>query len=278
MNVYNNNRFLEHFINRDYIINPNTSYVPVKPEEQGLFIPSLPKSYNDEAFLTNMIENNFKIGIVKRIDFVQKPENPTSYMAFIHFKQWHKTYDTDLFRFKLSHFGHADVYGTTDMNGNRVDLPTFTSKRVFIRFLFNKTPIKDAELNIHQLSDNLERAEKQITEQQEIINNLKTELENTNKKYEELERRIRELEFKETLNKAFIEEDDLSEVSMVSFKSLHLEDLMDDEELEKYKAETDYSTPVKNKNVSVPMAPCKNKMYQQNNESTLTTVRTCLFD
>ena len=278
MNVYSNNRFLEHFINRDYIINPNTSYVPLKSEEQGLFIPSLPKSYNDEAFLTNMIENNFKIGIVKRIDFVQKPENPTSYMAFIHFKQWHKTYDTDLFRFKLSHFGHADVYGTTDMNGNRIDLPTFTSKRVFIRFLFNKTPIKDAELNIHQLSDNLERAEKQITEQQVTIDNLKKELENTNKKYEELEKRIRELEFKETLNQAFIEEDDLSEVSMVSFKSLHLEDLMDDDELEKYKLETDYSTPVKNNNISVPMAPYKNKHYHENNESSLTTVRTNLFD
>lgn len=277
MNVYSNNRYLEHFINRDYVINPNTSYVPLKSEEQGLFIPSLPKSYNDEAFLTNMIENNFKLGIVKRIDFVQKPENPTSYMAFIHFKQWHKTYDTDLFRFKLSHFGHADVYGTTDMNGNRVDLPTFTSKRVFIRFLFNKTPIKDAELNIHQLSDNLERAEKQITEQQVTIDNLKKELENTNKKYEELEKRIRELEFKETLNKAFIEEDDLSEVSMISFKSLHLEDLMDDEELEKYKLETDYSTPVKNNNISVPMAPYKIK-HHENNESSLTTVRTNLFD
>lgn len=277
MNFLNKKYFQEYFIHRDYISNPSTLYVPNKVEEQGLFIPSLPNSYNNESFLTNIIENEFKLGIVKRIDFVQKPENPTSYMAFIHFKQWYKTYDTDLFRFKLSHFGHADVYGSTDMNGNRVDLPTFTSKRVFIRFLFNKTPIKDAELNIHQISDNLERAEKQITEQQVTIDNLKKELENTNKKYEELEKRIRELEFKETLDKAFIEEDELSEVSMVSFKSLHLEDLMDDEELEKYKLETDYSTPIKNNNLSVPMAPYKIK-HHENNESSLTTVRTNLFD
>jgi hypothetical protein len=253
--------------------------MPEKLEEQGLFLPSLPNSYNDESFLTNIIENEFKLGVVKRIDFVQKPEKQSSYMAFVHFKQWHKTYDTDLFRFKIAHFGHVDVFGTKDYYGNRRDLPTNTNKRAFIRFLFNKTPIKEVELNIHQVSDNLERAEKQIAEQQVTITNLKTELENTNKKYKELEKRIRELESKENiLNQAFIEEDDLSEVTLVSFKSLCIEDLLDDEQLAKYKIEMSYSTPVKNTNESVPMAPIKENYSEHIDETTLLNVKKNLFN
>ena len=51
--------------------------------------------------------------------------------------------------------------------------------------MINKTPIKDTELNIHQIADLLEKADKKITEQDLLIEQLMIELEDTKKKLHE---------------------------------------------------------------------------------------------
>ena len=164
------------------------NYIPT--DWNSLFIPSLPGGLVDEELLTYIIEEIFILGEVKRIDIIKKENSNNRLMAFIHLNFWYKNNSTDTFRQKIENEGHADVYGFINNDNIETDYWEFITslkEGLFIRFMINKTPIKDTELNIHQLADVLEKAEKRISEQDLLIEQMRTELEEAKMKIAILE-------------------------------------------------------------------------------------------
>lgn len=158
----------------------NEQLVEYTPDNwNSLFIPALPPGFVDEDLLIYVIEEIFIIGNVKRVDIIKKENSNNRHMAFIHFDYWYKNNSIDIFREKLEKDGQIDVFGFINKNNLFTDYCDFIScmkKGLFIRFMINKTPIKDTELNIHQIADLLEKADKKITEQDLLIEKLKRDL------------------------------------------------------------------------------------------------------
>lgn len=156
-------------------------YTNYEPENwNSLFIPSLPPGFVNEELLFELIQEIFCIGSVKRVDIIKKNNSNNRLMAFIHFNNWNNSPGTRIFRDKIEKEGFIDVYGYTNEMNQYNDYSSFISnikKDLFIRFLINKMPIKDTELNIHQLADMLEKANTKIIDQQTMIDNLTKELE-----------------------------------------------------------------------------------------------------
>ena len=176
----------------DYNINNNDYYNPT--DWNSLFIPSLPPIFVDEDILTWLIQEVFVIGSVKRVDIIKKENVNNRLMAFIHFNYWFKNSSTILFREKLENDGSIDIFGYVDFHKSATSYITLLGNNVkkdtFLRFLINKTPIKDTELNIHQLADLLEQADEKITEQDLLIKKLKRELNDTQLLVENLNTRV----------------------------------------------------------------------------------------
>lgn len=170
-------------------INLNEDLITYTPNNwNSLFIPSLPSVFIDEDLLIYVIEEIFYIGEVKRVDIVKKENSDNRLMAFIHMNYWYKNNSVDTFRLKIQSEGHVDVYGFINNSNLEIKYCDFISNLkdgLFIRFMINKTPIKDTELNIHQIADLLEKADKKITEQDLLIEQLMIELEDTKKKLHE---------------------------------------------------------------------------------------------
>ena len=154
-------------------INLNEDLITYTPNNwNSLFIPSLPSVFIDEDLLIYVIEEIFYIGEVKRVDIVKKENSDNRLMAFIHMNYWYKNNSVDTFRLKIQSEGHVDVYGFINNSNLEIKYCDFISNLkdgLFIRFMINKTPIKDTELNIHQIADLLEKADKKITEQDLLI-------------------------------------------------------------------------------------------------------------
>lgn len=124
----------------------------------SIFIPALPSQLLDELKITNVIENNIKLGKVKRVDFITKKDDKNKYMAFVHFEYWYDNVDVHYFRKMISENGY--VYPISD-----------TGLHLYLHV--NKNPIKETTLNSHQLAANLELAEKKILEQEQVIKQFK---------------------------------------------------------------------------------------------------------
>lgn len=151
----------------------------------SLFIPSLPPQLVDDELLSYIIEEIFLLGQVKRVDIIKKENSNNRLMAFIHFDFWYKNNSVDTFREKIENEGQVNVYGFINKDKIETNYSDFISnikKGVFIRFMINNNPIKDTELNIHQIADLLEKADKKITEQDLMIENLTKELEEARSK------------------------------------------------------------------------------------------------
>lgn len=159
-------------------------------EWNSLFIPSLPPIFIDEELLIYIIEEIYLFGQVKRVDIVKKENSNNRLMAFIHMDFWYKNSSTLTFRQKIEKEGQVDVYGfynSYNIESDYCDFLSHAKEGLFIRFMINKTPIKDTELNIHQIADLLEKADLKMTEQQMRIEQLERELEETKKRVEFLE-------------------------------------------------------------------------------------------
>jgi len=183
----------------------------------SLFIPSLPPGLADDEILTYLIQEVFNIGTVKRVDIINKENSDNRLMAFIHFKNWKNLNSTLIFREKIENEGHVDVYGFLNFRNVEMNYKDFIyniKKDLFLRFLINKTPIKDTELNIHQLADVLEKAECTINEQQLMIEKLTQELESTKIHVENLNLKIIYLENKPNSRDIhYINIDEVDEIS-----------------------------------------------------------------
>jgi len=141
----------------------------------SLFIPMLPNDLIDEDRLKYLIEFIYGFGKVKRIDFTKKENTNNKYMGFIHFEYWNQNDFTQSIRERLEYFNLVDL--------NYIGF--LDNKTKFIRFMINKMPIKDTEMNAPQLANELELKNNEINEKNKEIEELKNkilELENENTK------------------------------------------------------------------------------------------------
>jgi hypothetical protein len=159
----------------------------------SLYIPILPAVLNNTNVLMQLFDRHLHIGVVRRVDFVKRPNEENKYMAFIHFQKIYcNTQAFNIFNM-LSEVKNIDIMGTVDTFGNTHVLAEtlhyiYMSNhwghllgeqripdRTFIRIRLNTKPIKDTVLNIHQIATNLENTESIV----ETLTNKNTELEKT---------------------------------------------------------------------------------------------------
>ena len=142
----------------------------------SLFIPAMPIDIANEVLITKIVENVLGLGKTKRIDIVKKQSPSTGYMAFIHLDHWYDNAWVHTFRREINSAGFCDY----TLHNNYGDSKLFAgdiTRSIVMRFMQNTTPIKDTELNIHQLAANQEILEKTVKEQSELIETLRKELE-----------------------------------------------------------------------------------------------------
>ncbi len=132
----------------------------------SLFIPMLPNDLIDECRLKYLIEFIYGFGKVKRIDFTKKENTNNKYMGFIHFEYWNQTDFTQSIRARLEHFNLVDL--------NYIGF--LDNKTKFIRFMINKMPIKDTEMNAPQLANELELKINELNEKNKEIEELKNKI------------------------------------------------------------------------------------------------------
>ncbi len=133
--------------------------IQTNPLESSLFIPCIPDAYLCSENNIEQLCYNIGLSNIKRVDIsTVKNENGTvRNMAFIHFHVWHNTYNIRLIRDAIYKNGY---YLYTLPNGK------------FIKLMFNNNPITETDRNIHQLADDLARAEITIIEQSNRIRDL----------------------------------------------------------------------------------------------------------
>lgn len=205
----------------------------------SIFIPSLPSAFVDEDILIYLIQEVFRLGSVKRVDIIKKENATNRLMAFVHFNHWFNCPSTHIFREKMEKDGLVDIFGYLDENRDRIGynvlLDAKIKKDTFLRFMINKTPIKETELNIHQLADCLEKAEHKINDKESMIQQLQLELlesklkmENVLTKNKLLENEIMQLKNDQFLkrvrmnygysdNLSEVDSDDVSEIGELDF-------------------------------------------------------------
>lgn len=148
----------------------------------SIFIPTVPISVLDTDYLTWVFEELLNLGKVKRVDIVCKNKDKNHHMAFVHFDYWNDSMSTHNLRYMIEENNHIDVFGRNYSMPIHAEYP-----QLFLRLMVNNTPIKETELNIHQLAANMEMAETTIDDQRETINNILKELADAKSRIESLE-------------------------------------------------------------------------------------------
>jgi hypothetical protein len=251
-----------------------TPYVPYQWD--SLFLPAIPSIFTDEKMLHDLFEYTLKIGKVKRVDLVSKPESGNRKMAFVHFENWNKTRSILELRSMVEKNGQADIAGIRDANGmyhglNEIfyDRERMNHRRplreLFVRIMVNKTPIKETELNIHQLADNLEMAEKVINTQKEQIEQLNANIENIQKQLDFMTKFSIKFsnnvfnEFMKYCSTAITQNDDLSDIpAKLSLYDLECGRLRNDS-LDTNDTDDLYEDPENKKTILVPVNGIKIK-------------------
>lgn len=169
------------FANKFYMptekIMVSNTFVPT--DWSSIFIPSLPLFASSEDSLTFIFQEIFDVGSVKRVDIIKKENVNNRLMAFIHFNHWNDNRSIRIFREKMEKEGFVDVFGYNDVEefNKNMDFHEFLGCNVnrngFLKCMINKTPIKETDLNIHQMADILERTDKKVDDQEMLINELK---------------------------------------------------------------------------------------------------------
>ena len=116
----------------------------------SIFIPRIDYRYNF-TLLKQLFEENKKIGVLDRVDFVKVPEEKGSgRMAFVHFQSWNEDeYDCIYFKSTIEKYGLIDYEDHVVIDN---------CPKVFnIRMLINKNPVPPTRLNVNQLSDSFTR-------------------------------------------------------------------------------------------------------------------------
>lgn len=123
----------------------------------SLFMPAVPKELLVESSLRNLIQDNYKIGTVKRIDYAPNPNSAGKSLGFIHF-------DT----LNLSDSKAAEVIDTINQKG-KISMPYSNPKKTGTQvsgllFIKNKKPLEDAktELSVEELETNLAKLQEEL--------------------------------------------------------------------------------------------------------------------
>jgi hypothetical protein len=148
----------------------------------SIFIPTVPVSVLDTEYLSWVFEGLLKIGKVKRVDIVCKNKEKNQHMAFVHFESWNDSIATHTLRNMIEENNHVDIYGGNYNTSIHMHYP-----HLFLRLMVNNTPIKETEMNIHQLAANMEMAEATIADQRDTINEMLKELADAKSRIESLE-------------------------------------------------------------------------------------------
>jgi hypothetical protein len=148
----------------------------------SLFIPAVPFGVLDVDYLTWVFEELLQLGKVKRVDIVTKNKEKNQHMAFVHFDYWNDAEQVHHLRHLIETQNSVDVCG-----GNGNQLIHMRHPNLFLRLMVNKTPIKETEMNIHQVAANLEMMEATIADQRDTINSVLKELADAKSRIEELE-------------------------------------------------------------------------------------------
>lgn len=178
----------------------------------SIFIPALPSDAVNEEFIIHVMEDVLQLGKVKRVDLSLKKNHKNKYMAFVHFEFWYNNQNVHYFRNMIDLYGYYDIQGIMVPN---------TYKNIYMRFMVNKTPIKETKLNEHQLSANLEMAEAKIQDQENIINDLLRDLADAKTLIEKLQRDIKTPSYTKTNSMPLLERD----ISMISMEDGELDDI-----------------------------------------------------
>ncbi len=173
---------------------PTFTFPEIDHNWNSLFIPMLPGDLIDEERLKYLIEFVYGFGKIKRIDFTKKENSNNKYMAFIHFEYWNNNEITQSIRARLEYYNVVDL-NYMGYNDNKIK---------FIRFMINKTPIKETEMNPHQLANEIEIMKKTVSEKDNEIAELQ-------RKIKELTSENIKLHHALSINESILEESNLSE-------------------------------------------------------------------
>jgi FtsZ-binding cell division protein ZapB len=126
----------------------------------SIYIPRVSGNFGQETMSSLFYQ--YSLGMVKRIDFV-KVENSSFQSAFVHF---HYLMDTDFAK---------KVKDVLEKENGSYRLQIYEGGEYWI-LLKNKKPIEDSVLNIHQVTDMMQKMEKQLQEQADMILLLQEEI------------------------------------------------------------------------------------------------------
>ena len=183
--VVNYNIIMSIKSNNDTISGGNKHYMSVfqhspifyPSDWNSLYVHTLPSGYNTKLCLTKLLETQLCIGIVKRIDLVQKKHKDgevqyDGYSAFIHFTHWFQNANVDYLRNSIAGHGVCDVSGVIVSKITGIGFVDSFGKPVYIRFSKNTKPLPEIEFNSQQLSEKLVVAENTIIQQQLALTKL----------------------------------------------------------------------------------------------------------
>ena len=166
-------------------------YIPVIPSNLYLGNPTSNKETNKflPKYMKSFVENNLRLGSVKRIDFVDRSIDNSDVpvkCAYIHFNYW---FDNDLvreFRETLSKEGRVKTFGyKSGIEGAQETtrffkvLPQGQYASGYFMFKINYKPIEEAdyEQNVHQLAAANRVLEQKLKEKDALLLAIKKQIE-----------------------------------------------------------------------------------------------------
>lgn len=159
-------------------MNTPSRYIGDENEIFSFYIPRISKNYTEEDI--KFVFNINCIGEVKRVDFAEitseNHRNNSYNSAFVHMNNVLNT-----------PIGNMIINETHDMNTS-YKLYTHPTRPEYWVLLKNHKPIKDTDLNIHQLAENTRLLEEKVTSQDNIL----TEQQNIIKTQQEQIERLQE--------------------------------------------------------------------------------------
>ena len=193
---------------------------------KSLFIPAIPADVAQEETIKLIIENFLDMGTIKRVDIVKKQSPSIGYMAFVHFEHWKKTLLTNYLFEEITEKGFWDH--TVQLQWAHC-LPNNPRTSLTMRFMENKKPIPETELNVHQLAANQDVLTNTIKEQEEMIMQLREELAMEAERNNRLEARLNKIEkaiFSSVKDNGYNFPQEIMEWADEVFQPISLEDLM----------------------------------------------------
>jgi len=157
-------------------MNTPSRYIGDENEIFSFYIPRISKNYTEEDI--KYVFNINMIGDIKRVDFAENTsENHRSNSYNSAFVHMNNVLNTPI--------GNMIINETHDMNTS-YKLYTHPTRPEYWLLLKNHKPIKDTDLNIHQLAENTRLLEEKVTSQDNIIKTQQEQIERLQESLDQL--------------------------------------------------------------------------------------------